>query len=72
MLFITSGIGFDSQHSCLSLIFLVGTLKAPLAEYSPMVAALSRFLHDPAAREALLAARKHGDFRARVACALPT
>lgn len=60
------GVPFDPGHSAIRLIFLVGTPREALAEYLQMVAALSRFLRDPTARQALLDAPDEASFRAHL------
>ena len=61
------GVGFDGEHPAVRLIFMVGTPRQQVEEYLRLVAAISRLLKSPGAREALLAAKTEAEFRAALA-----
>jgi mannitol/fructose-specific phosphotransferase system IIA component (Ntr-type) len=58
------GVGFDGEHPAVRLMFMIGTPRRQVEEYLQLVAAISRLLKTPGARDALLAAKTEGVFRA--------
>ncbi len=61
------GVGFDGEHPNVRLMFMIGTPRQQVEEYLRLVAALSRLLRKPGAREELLTAPTEAEFRALLA-----
>ena len=58
------GVGFDSEHPAVRLIFMVGTPKQQVEEYLLAVAAITRLLRLDGVRAGLLSVRTEAEFRA--------
>lgn len=58
------GVAFDGEHPNIRLMFMIGTPRLQVEQYLRLVAALSRLLRTPGAREQLLAASTETEFRA--------
>lgn len=61
------GVGFDSGHPAVRLIFMIGTPKQQVEEYLLTVAAITRLLKTDGVRAGLLAARTEAEFAAWLA-----
>lgn len=61
------GVGFDGEHPNVRLMFMIGTPRQQVEEYLRLVAAISRLLRKPGAREELLTAPTEAEFRALLA-----
>jgi mannitol/fructose-specific phosphotransferase system IIA component (Ntr-type) len=61
------GVGFDGEHPNIRLMFMIGTPRQQVEEYLKLVAAISRLLRKPGARQALLSAPTEEEFRALLA-----
>ncbi|HWL15182.1 MAG TPA: PTS sugar transporter subunit IIA [Opitutus sp.] len=61
------GVAFDPEHPQIRLVFLIGTPRAEVDSYLRLVGSISRLLRDPAAHDALLAAKSEPEFRAVLA-----
>lgn len=61
------GVGFDGEHPNIRLMFMIGTPRQQVEEYLRLVAAISRLLRAPGARDGLLAAKTEVEFRERLA-----
>jgi mannitol/fructose-specific phosphotransferase system IIA component (Ntr-type) len=61
------GVGFDSEHPGVRLVFLIGTPREQVDAYLKLVGALSRLLRRDGALARLLASRTEDEFRAVLA-----
>lgn len=61
------GVGFDGEHPAVRLMFMIGTPRQQVEAYLRLVAAISRLLRAPGARDGLLAASTEAEFRALLA-----
>lgn len=61
------GVGFDGEHPNIRLMFMIGTPRKQVEEYLRLVAAISRLLRMPGARDALLNAKTETEFREQLA-----
>lgn len=66
------GVAFDGEHPNIRLMFMIGTPRQQVEPYLRLVAALSRLLRMPGAREQLLAASTETEFRALLSCGAAT
>jgi mannitol/fructose-specific phosphotransferase system IIA component (Ntr-type) len=57
------GVGFDGEHPNVRLMFMIGTPRQQVEGYLRLVAAISRLLRVPGAREGLLSAKTESEFR---------
>lgn len=60
-------IAFDAEHPQVRLVFLIGTPQNAATDYLQLVAALSRLLKNPAARQGMLTAKTEAEFLAWLA-----
>jgi mannitol/fructose-specific phosphotransferase system IIA component (Ntr-type) len=61
------GVAFDAEHPNIRLMFMIGTPRQQVEQYLRLVAAISRLLRSPGAREGLLTAKNENEFRALLA-----